>query len=310
MPCAPVKVCVVGSLMTDLVLRLPRLPLRGETLLADQAGQFLGGKGFNQAVAARRLGAEVALIGRVGDDAFGHAFLAALDREGIDRSGLSLDKEEGTGMAIPLVEPDGANTIVVAPRANRRITPSDIDRGRRFIEDAAVLLVQCEIAPEATLAAVRIARSAGRLVLLNPAPAPTALDDLLAEVDIVTPNEREAEALLGLPVRTLADAERAAERLHQPGGRVAVITLGEQGAMAASDGAVIHSPTYAVKAVDTTAAGDAFSAALAVRLAEGAALPEALRWANAAGAHAVTIIGAQPSLPERAALERILAHTT
>lgn len=300
------RVCVTGSFMVDLVWRVARLPERGETLQALDFGIFLGGKGFNQALAARRMGAEVAMIGRLGDDEFAPRFLAALDAAGIDRRGVTLDPTMGTGVATPIIETGGNNRIVIAPRANMAVSMENVEAAGELVAAADVLLLQLEIPPEASMTAARIARAAGRRVILNPAPVLPMPDELLRLADIVTPNEVEAAALTGLPVTSLDEALTAADRLCVLGARQVVITLGAAGAVAVSGGERRYLPAHRVTAMDTTAAGDAFNGALAVRLAETGELGEALRWANAAGALAVTRLGAEPSLPHRVEVGALL----
>lgn len=305
---ATVSVCVVGSFMTDLVMRVARRPQAGETVRAEGFGIFLGGKGFNQAVAARRLGARVAIIGRVGADEFGARFLAALAREGIDAAGVIRDPDEGTGIATPVVDTTGANSIIIAPRANMRLTPADVAACAAVIAGADVLILQLEVPPEASMAAARIARAAGRRVVLNPAPVMPFPEELLRLADVVTPNEVEAVALTGVAVTGPDSGLTAAETLLARGARAAVVTLGAAGCAVATAQARVHLSAFAVEAVDTTAAGDAFTAALAVRLAETEDLLEAARWGNAAGACAVGRLGAEPSLPTRAAVAAMLAR--
>lgn len=299
-------VCVAGSLMVDIVMRAPRRPLPGETIFADGCGVFLGGKGFNQAVAARRMGADVAMIGRLGDDEFASRFRAALASEGIDGSAVRADVRAGTGIALPLVEPDGSNSIIVAPRANMQVSPDDIAAAAPIIRAADVLTLQLEIPPEASETAARIARASGGRVLLNPAPARPLPPSLLRAADILTPNEVEAAHLAGIPITDVESAFAAAERLRDQGPEAVVITLGAMGAVAVGPGLRIHLPAHPVAVVDSTAAGDAFTGALGCLLAEGADLPTALSWANAAGARAVARLGAEPSLPRRDDVSRLL----
>jgi ribokinase len=303
-----VSVCVVGSFMTDLVMRVARRPQTGETVRAEEFGIFLGGKGFNQAVAARRLGARVAIIGRVGADEFGSRFLDALAREGIEAAGVIRDPDEGTGIATPVVDATGANSIIIAPRANLRLTPADVEACAAAIVGADVLILQLEVPPEASMAAARIARAAGRRVVLNPAPVMPFPDELLHLADVVTPNEVEAAALAGMAVTGPDSGFMAAAALLARGARAAVVTLGAAGCVVATAHVRAHLPAFAVEAVDTTAAGDAFTAALAVRLAEAGDLLEAARWGNAAGACAVGRLGAEPSLPPRTAVVAMLAR--
>ncbi len=300
------RIAVLASFNMDLVMRAERRPEAGETLQGEFA-MFLGGKGFNQAVAARRLGADVAVVGRVGDDAFGARFLAALDAEGIDRSAVAVDPDAGTGVATIVVEPDGTNSIVQAPRANRALTAADVDRLPGNMHGVDVALLNIETSMPAAIAFARAARDAGARVVLNPAPAGDVPGELLALADVLAPNAVEAQALTGEPATTPDDALAAASRLLARGPSAVVVTLGGQGAVALARGVHVHVPALPVRAVDTVGAGDAFCAALAVRLGEGAGIEDAVRFANAAGALSTTIAGAEPSMPRRHAVEALLA---
>ncbi len=310
-----VKIAVLASFNMDLVMRAERLPRPGETLQGDFA-MYLGGKGFNQAVAARRLGADVAAIGRVGDDDFGAAFLDTLDAEGIDRRGVSIDPERGTGVASIVVDADGENAIIQSPRANRALSADDVRRAAAAIDGASCALFQLELSDAAVYEYARLARSAGATVIFNPAPAAAVADSIVALAEIIVPNQIEACTLTGIelprgagfqPARSIDNAYAAAEALRKRGPAVAVITLGSQGAVAVAEGVRIHVPAFAVDIVDTVGAGDAFCAALAVRLAEGADLADAVRFAAAAGAVACTRPGAEPSMPRRIEVEALLA---
>ena len=305
-----VKIAVLASFNMDLVMRAERRPAAGETL-QGAFSTHLGGKGFNQAVAARRLGAEVAVIGRVGNDAFGRQFLKALDDEGIDRSGVAVDRHEGTGVASIIVEPDGSNSIVQAPRANRSLTVDDIAAGFDALRGAAMAMLQLETTMPAAIAFEAVMRNAGTATMLNPAPATPVPADLLRLCDIIVPNEIEARALTADRPRgegdwAADDALGMAEELVRSGPRLAVVTLGSEGAVASAGGMQYRSPTFGIRAVDTVGAGDAFCAGLAVRIAEGAGIEEALRFANAAGALACTGMGAEPSMPRRADVDALV----
>jgi ribokinase len=299
-------VVVAGSLMMDLVVRTPHRPKRGETVFGTGFDMFLGGKGFNQAVAARRLGASVSMVGRVGRDSFGHALREALQREGIDDGGLSADLKTGTGVAIPIIEPSGENSIICVPRSNMCLTSAEVERSRAVIEQARVLLLQLEIPVEASLAAARLAVRAGARVLLNTAPVGEVPDELRRMVDVLIANEPEATALTGVPVRSVDDALDAARRLRARADQIGIVTLGERGAVLCTNDRNLYQPAHAVSVCDTTGAGDAFCAAFAVRLAECDDVVEALAWGNAAGGCAVTTLGAEPSLPTRAAVLALL----
>lgn len=291
------RIVVVGSLMMDLVLRVPRRPAAGETVFGMSFGMYLGGKGFNQAVAARRLGANVAMIGRVGADAFGDSLCSALAREQINAVGVQADEAEGTGVAVPVIDAAGENSIIAVPRANMRLTPAHIEAAWSAVGAAQIVLMQMETPSDALMAAATLARAAGALVLLNVAPAGDVPEPLLRAADYIIANEHEAHALTGRAVCDIASASDAVVRLRGWARRGAVVTLGPLGAVAVTEGEPIHAPAYPAIVVDTTGAGDTFCAAFAGRLAAGAAIADALRWANAAGACAVSRLGAEPSLP-------------
>ncbi|MCX7616480.1 ribokinase [Tepidiforma sp.] len=288
------RIAVVGSLMMDLVVRAPRPALPGESLIGRSFATFVGGKGGNQAAAAARLGASVAMVGAVGADPFGEAILASLAADGIDTAFVRRLEGEGTGVAVPVVFDDGSNLIYALPRANLALAPADVETARTVIEAADVLLVQFEVAPEATLAALRIARAAGVRTILNPAPIAPHPGEVFALADLLVPNEVEAAALSGAagePVEAQAAALRAL------GPQDVIITLGERGALIAIEAGLRPVPAPRVEAVDTVGAGDAFCGALAVRLAAGATLEEAAAYACRAAALACTKPGAAASLP-------------
>ena len=298
----PPRIAVVGALVMDLTFWAPRRPEPGETLLGHRFGEFLGGKGFNQAVAASRLGAEVALIGAVGNDAYGDRFLDALDEEGIDARAV-VRVEEGTSVGQPLVTDDGDVSILGVPRANRHLSPAAVDRGRRAIAEADFLLLQCEVPHRASLHAAGIAREKGVPVLLNPAPAGPEALVLAREASLLVLNQVECRAL-GADGQVSPDV--AAARLRDRYDCPVVVTLGAMGALAVRDGTLETLPAHTVETVDPTGAGDAFCAAYAVALAEGRKHPEALAFANAAGAVAVGTSGAHPSMPSRSSVEELL----
>ena len=294
-------VCVVGSFVIDLVFKVKRRPGPGETMLADDFGMFLGGKGFNQAVGARRLGADVSMVGRVGKDQFGDMFLAKLAQEGIDSSHVTRDPESGTAIASPIIDASGQNSIIAAPRANMCVTPDDVSAAEEQIAAADVLMLQFEIPVAASRTAAEIARHHDTLVLLDPAPVEHGFERFAAPMDYIVPNETEAHMLTGRMTPEEAGAVLLPETRHG-----VIISLGEQGAMAVDRAALHRFPAHKVKVVDTTGAGDAFRAGLAVKIAEGSSLNEAVRFANACGALACTIMGAEPSMPKRQAVETVL----
>jgi ribokinase len=299
---------VVGSINVDLVVRLARLPRPGETLAADELLTISGGKGANQAVAAARLGAAVHMIGRIGDDAFGPRLRAGLAAEGVNTDAVLVAADSSSGVALIGVEASGENAIILVAGANGRLTPEDVFQREEVFRSADVVLVQLEVPPATVAAAVAAARRQGVRVILDPAPAPaTSLPVAPADVHVLTPNQTEVQALTGVVVDDLAQARIAAEALRCMGARNVVLKLGALGALLYDDqGRCEHIATAEVEAVDTTAAGDAFTAALGVALAEGKALPEAVRFACAAGTLAVTRFGAQPALPTQVEVEQFL----
>jgi len=303
-------VTVVGSLNMDLVVRAPRIPQPGETIIGGVFHSVPGGKGANQAVAAARLGAHVSLVGRVGGDAFGSSLLDNLAAAGVDHTFVIRDVEAATGIALITVDDAGQNSIVVVAGANMRLSPADVEAAEAAIGAADVLLLQLESPLESVTRAAEVARARGVTVILNPAPARPVPAALLALVDVLVPNESETALLAGRPVGERAEAEAVAEALRNMGVGAVILTLGERGALLAQGGEATLFPAFDVTPVDTTAAGDAFVGSLAVALAEGKPLPEAVRWGNAAGALATTKLGAQPSLPTRQALDDMLAHGT
>jgi ribokinase len=285
-------IIVIGSSNTDLIVRAARLPGAGETVLGGDLATAAGGKGANQAVAAARLGAAVAFVGRVGVDMFGQQAAAGLEREGLDLRHLVRDGEAPSGVALIVVDDAGQNLIAVAPGANHRLTPADVAAAQPAYAAARVMLLQLEIPMETVVAAARAGRTAGLTIILNPAPAQPLPDDLYPLLDFITPNEHEAAALTGQ-----TDHERAAAALRARGVKTVIITLGAAGALVASSGGTRRIPGFNVQAVDTTAAGDAFNGGLAVALARGDELDAAVRYAHAVAALSVTRAGAQPSLP-------------
>ena len=297
------KVVVVGSFNMDLVVKAGRRPQTGETLMGEEFGMFIGGKGSNQAIAAARLGANVTMIGRLGADLFGDTLMAAHIEEGICTDYVIRDTEVGTGVASILIDADGDNSIVLVPQANMGLTVADIEQASEAIAAADVLLLQLEVPISASQRAAEIAKSNGASVVLNPAPAQELPDDFLAQVDILTPNEVETESLSGVRVSTETDAKRAATVLLNKGLSAVILTLGERGSLLLTSDLTQQVPAYSVEVVDTTAAGDAFCGALATGLARGEHLADAVAFANAAGALAVTVLGAAPSMPTATQVE-------
>jgi ribokinase len=296
------RVLVVGSANVDFTVALERLPEPGETVTEGSLLVARGGKGANQAVAARRLGAEVRLIGCVGDDASGREVRAALAEEGIGVAGVETTSAAATGTALILVDRAGRNQIGVAPGANRALTVAQVEARAEDFAWAEVVIVSCEIPLACVEASLALARAHGATTLLNPAPVPRAPLERLDRVDYLTPNAGEAARLAGVP-----GVEAAADALIARGAGSVVVTVGEAGARCRGRAGVHDVPGVKVQAIDTTAAGDAFNGALAVALAERRDIASALRFANAAAALACTKRGAQPSLPRRADVERVVA---
>lgn len=305
---------VVGSFVYDLIVWLPYFPRKGETLLASEFKMYAGGKGFNQAVSARRCGAEVSMIGKVGADQFGSAFMDIMRREGIDHSFVIQDRYTTTSLGIPMIDPHGDNSIIGVPRANTLVTAEEVNEANEFIAEHEILLLQLEIPLTASLEAARIAHQAGMMVIFNPAPAAYPLSTLLPSddsgepiIDWFIPNEVEAEMLSGIPVKNPEDAMICGKFILSKGVRKGVvITMGSNGVVSVTPNDQYHIPSFPVTPVDPTGAGDAFCGSFAAALCDGKSIEQALRFANAAGALAVTIAGAEPSLPKRSEIDAFL----
>jgi ribokinase len=300
-----VDIVVVGSLNMDLVVSVDRMPQPGETVPGRDFRTIPGGKGANQAAAAALLGKDVAMVGRVGDDAFGPQLVDNLKRQGVNTAHVQLDKGAATGTAMITVDEMGQNSIVISAGANGRVAREDIDRLDGLLSQAKYLLLQFEIPLDTVQYAMERAHSHGVPVVVNPAPARVVSPAFLSQVDYLIPNESEASLLSGVQVRDLGSAEEAARRLRHSGVPVVMLTLGENGALLASEDKVCHVPAHRVQAVDTTAAGDALIGGLAAALVSGYSLEEATRYATCAGTLAVTRFGAQTSLPSAAEVEAL-----
>lgn len=304
----PPLVVVVGSSNTDMILRVEQVPRPGQTLLGGAFSSAAGGKGANQAVAAARAGARVGFVARVGGDALGAAAVAGYKAEGIDVSHVSRDPSQPSGVALIFVGSDGENIIGVAGGANQRLSPKHVAGAASLVARADIVLLQLETPLPTVLAAASLAKRSAVPVILNPAPARALPNSLLSKISILTPNETEATVLTGVEVSDGASAARAAEVLRRRGVETVIVTLGAGGALVSDrDGARLI-PGFKVKAVDTTAAGDVFNGALAVRLAEGADLDQAVRFGHAAAALSVMRLGAQPSIPARSRIDRRLGQ--
>jgi len=302
------KIVVVGSSNTDMIVKLPHLPKPGETVSGGAFSTAAGGKGANQAVAAARAGAEVGLVAHVGEDSFGEQAIAGFVGDGIDVGHVTRDSAAPSGVALIFVDDKGENCIAVAPGANATLTPEDVEATQELITGADVMVMQLETPVETVERAAAIAREHGVRVILNPAPARPLSDEILSKVSILTPNESEAELLTGIQVSDDQGAEEAAKALVARGVETVILTLGSRGAFVFESGSGEMVPGFVVKAVDTTAAGDVFNGSLAVGLAEGKPLTQAVRFANAAAALSVTKLGAQPSAPSRSEIEAFLSE--
>ncbi|HKV31869.1 MAG TPA: ribokinase [Candidatus Dormibacteraeota bacterium] len=296
------RIVVLGSLNVDLVVTVPRLPRPGETVLGDGLRSCPGGKGANQAVAAARLGGQVAMIGRVGDDGFGAGLIENLDRNGVDSSGVDRDPAAPTGAALIFVEAGGQNMIAVAPGANAVVGASDAQRAAARLGPGDLLVMQLEIPVAVVERAVQAARQAGAFILLNAAPAQRLEPGLLSQLDALVVNEREANALAANEREANAlvdhdDPSTIAAALLTLGPKIVIVTLGPSGSVFCDDTGVHRVEPFAVKSIDATGAGDAFVGALAVGFARRLPIETAVRFGNAAGAAATSSVGAQAALP-------------
>jgi len=297
------KIVVVGSLVMDFVFRAGHRPKPGETLRGESFGLFLGGKGFNQAIGCKRLGADVTLVGHVGADLFGRRFMEKLRQEGMNTKFVMKDSQEGTGVACPVVFPDGQNSIIGVPRANMRLSVSEVDAAEDEIASADILLLQFEVNPEASEHASLVAQRHSTLVMLDPAPVHIGCEAFDWSVDYLVPNEVEANML--------AEGDRPdewARGLFTEPLKAVVITMGAAGALVFDKTGTREYPGYQVGNKDTTAAGDAFRAGLAVMLAQDKCVDEAVDFANACGALACTVFGAEPSIPDLSAVRAFMAN--
>lgn len=302
-----INATVVGSLNMDVILEVERLPQVGETLLSSQASLAHGGKGANQAVAIARLGGQVHMVGKLGDDAFGEQIRQGLEAAGVDTSFVGTTPQTLTGLALIMLA-QGDNTIVVASGANYTVTPEDVDAASAAFEDSQVLLVQFELPLDTVARAMELAQKRGLTVILDPGPARECPVEFLALADYITPNQTEASMLTGIQVLDQETARQAAHRLLEHARQGVIVKMGGAGSLIITRDSEHHIEVIPVDVVDTTAAGDAFCGALAVGLAGGLSLLEAARFANVVGALTVTRLGAQPSLPTRAEVERFIAE--
>ncbi len=301
------KITVIGSSNTDLVVKAPKLPAPGETVLGSEFIIAPGGKGANQAVAIARLGGDVTLVTKLGMDDFGDQRLEDFKRDGMSTDFVFRDKDSPSGVALIFVDDEGENMIVAAQGANGRLWPDDVDKARSAILDADMVVLQLETTMEVVEHAVNIAADNNIPVILDPAPGRKLETSLIEKIYCIKPNETEAEILTGIEVTDDDTARKAGGRLLECGAQNAIVTMGKRGAMlvTAEESSLI--PAFEVNAVDATAAGDAFTGGLAYAIANGEDIKDAVKFANAVAALAVTKMGAQPSMPTRDELEGFLA---
>ena len=300
----------LGGINMDLVTFSERLPADGETVVGDQFVTYPGGKGANQAVAAARMGARSAMVGRVGDDMFGPQLMELLQSAGVETAAVGVSSETNSGIAVISVGESGQNRIVQVLGANDTCGDAEYDAVAALLSQASALMLQLEVSIDLSIRVAELAASQGVPVILDPGPVCEVPAEFYRWVSIITPNETEAEALVGYSITNMSTAAKAAGELLDRGVGSAVIKLGVHGAFWASSDGSGQVPPFAVQAVDTVAAGDAFNGALAVALSEGHSLESAVRWGCAAGALSVTRVGAQDSMPERAEALGLMAEST
>ena len=301
-------IVVLGGINMDLVTYSERFPSPGETVVGHRFLTYAGGKGANQAVAAARMGGRITMVGQVGDDIFGPQLLDGLRESGVDVSRIAVAEGETSGIAVIGIDGSAQNRIVQVLGANATCGQIQADDVASAISESSVLMLQLEVPIEVSLDAARAAKAAAKTVMLDPGPVRPFPEELLQLADVITPNETEAEALVGFPVDSPEAAARAVQQLLDQGVGAAVVKVGAQGAWYASIEMYGFQPAFPVNAVDTVAAGDAFNGALAVSLAEGKTLAQAVHVACAAGALAVTTTGAQDSMPTREAVMQLMSR--
>ena len=299
-------VLVVGSANMDLVVRVERFPLPGETIFGTDFKMFPGGKGANQAVCCAKLGQKVRFVGRMGDDLIRERLSASLEQAGVIIDSLIVDPVEPTGTALITVDKNGENEIVVVSGSNMKLRPADVDGVHDIFGSAAVVLLQLEIPLETVVRAAEHAHEKQALLILNPAPACSLPASLLRLVDYLTPNESEAQMLTGIPVTRRSSAEAAAKKLVDQGVKNVLLTLGPEGCLLVNSSRAELFPACRVRPVDTTAAGDAFNGALAFALSRNEELDQAVRFANAVAGYSVTKLGAQRSMPTLTEVEQFM----
>jgi ribokinase len=304
------RYCVVGSINMDLVAKVDRFPKPGETRTGTTFGTYPGGKGANQAVALGRLGAAVTMAGKIGGDVFGSSYQETFDAEGVNRSIVEVVDGVSTGVAVIEVDESGENHIVIVPGANGEMDREYIERNIETIAAADYILFQLEIPLDTIRHTLSLLKDRSGTTILDPAPAPgdPLPKELLANVDLITPNESEAESLTGVAVKDEKSAREAAHELMKQGASRVIIKAGASGAYVLDDGGVHTVPGFSVEVADTTAAGDAFNAGIAYALGEGSSLEEAVRFGNAVGAMSCTGFGAQSAMPRPEDVRKLLSR--
>lgn len=304
------KILVIGSSNTDMIIKIPSLPKPGETVIGGNFFMAAGGKGANQAIAAKKSGADVTFVTRVGEDDFGSRAIEGYTKEGVNVKHIIRDKNSSSGIAFIMVDSKGENSIAVASGANNNLSPADIKKVFNLIEESDIILLQLEIPVDTVLTAVKYAYNKNKMIILNPAPAQKLSNELLGMVSIITPNESEAEILTGIKVSDEYSAVQAAENLLAKGIGTVILTMGSRGLLFCDKTRHESIAAYKVHSVDTTAAGDVFNGALACALGEGMDMQHALKFASAAAAISVTRLGAQTSVPTRHEIEEFIKTST
>lgn len=290
------KICVIGSLNMDLVVNVCEMPKKGQTLIGSNFKEIPGGKGANQAVAAARLGGDVYMIGKVGNDGFGESLLKQLKADKVNTDYVQV--EEGpSGVALITVDKNAENSIVVSPGANFKLTEVDIDRCIDGIKESNTVVIQLETPIDTIKYALEKSKELGKFTILNPAPAVKLSDDIIKNVDLLTPNETELEILSGVSIKCEDDIKKAANVMLEKGVKQLIVTLGSKGSLYLDKDNMEFKKSYKVEAVDTTAAGDSYTGALSVALSQNKSVDEAMDFASKVGALCVTKIGAQTSIP-------------
>ncbi|WP_339226636.1 ribokinase [Oceanobacillus sp. FSL K6-2867] len=292
------KILIIGSFMTDLVVQTLKVPVEGETVIGKSFNRFTGGKGANQAVAAARLGGDVTMIGKLGEDDFGKEHIESLDKNNVNHQSVLFDSQTSSGVGNIQIDYNGNNRIVVVPGANLKLSERDIEKNENVIMDSDIIVLQLEIPMKTVYKSIDLANKHGKTIILNPAPAQLIKPEYRSKIDYFVPNETEASLLSNIEVNGLETAEQAAEILLEQGYKNVIITLGDKGVIFKNQDQFKYVEAHRVKAVDTTAAGDSFIGSFAYGLSKGMEIEQTLNIAVAASAITVTKLGAQPSLPE------------